>query len=457
MAINVLFQGVTIAPARDFISSVLARGDYDRIVLPCVGRWAAASAIARAQVDPTKLWCSDLSLFSSVVGTIIDPELSLDDLGLTLDPIAQFVDGAETPEELAAGVLVGLRWLQLPPKNLYMTSLRAELVANAGQYRDHVAGKLAQIGDLLGGAHYAVRDVRSVLLELEGEDETTGAYVNLPGYAGGYTRQYGDAEGTLGWAPGAPEYDPKELLLGSVTTEALVLGYVHHGRGGAPPDWLPVYAFDAGKGRTDYIVANHDTDEHRARSRSRAAGGTLRRFPIYDENEITAESVVQFVQVTRATALYYRDLFVHRLGSTEAERYAVMLIDGRITTAMGLYVGDVLRGADEHLSETFGISVSSKRYARLGKLFMLCLTSGQMREWLHRTNPALSLHELRGIKTTSVTQHHEGKTDRSVMKLASRERLPTGQFRLVYKGDFRDDTWADCVEQWVERWGARTR
>lgn len=80
-----------------------------------------------------------------------------------------------------------------------------------------------------------------------------------------------------------------------------------------------------------------------------------------------------------------------------------------------------------------------------------------MRERLLRDAPYLVVRDPIGIKTTSITQHTEGKTDRGVMRLVSREKLKAGGYRLQYEGAFRDDTWADVIAMWHERWGAKHR
>jgi len=127
-------------------------------------------------------------------------------------------------------------------------------------------------------------------------------------------------------------------------------------------------------------------------------------------------------------------------------------------TAVGLFTSDLYRGRTDYVYEIFGITRTSKRYARLGKLFMLCLTSGDFGRFFAQFNPTAStFHPPRGIQTTSITQHEEGKTDRSVMKVVAREPLKAGGFRLVYRADFRDDTWADCVAMWLKRWGEKKR
>ena len=104
----------------------------------------------------------------------------------------------------------------------------------------------------------------------------------------------------------------------------------------------------------------------------------------------------------------------------------------------------------------FGITRSSERYHRLGKLFMLLLTSGEMKKRLCDILK-LWLHEPRGIQTTSITVHEEGKTDRGALKVVSREKLKDGRFRIIYRGDFRDDSFADVVVDWLKKHGERRR
>jgi hypothetical protein len=156
------------------------------------------------------------------------------------------------------------------------------------------------------------------------------------------------------------------------------------------------------------------------------------------------------------TALYYRDLFVHRLGATTADRGFLLLVDGQVMTAFGIFIQDFLQFRMQYLPEMFGITRSSKRYHRLGKLFMLLLTSGEMKKWLCDILK-LWLHEPRGIQTTSMTVNEEGKTDRSVLTMIARERLEDGRFRIIYRGDFRDDSFADVAADWLRRHGEGRR
>src|ERR1017187_7329394 len=119
---------------------------------------------------------------------------------------------------------------------------------------------------------------------------------------------------------------------------------------------------------------------------------------------------------------YYRDLFVHRLGATTADRGFLLLVDGHVMTAFGIFIQDFLQFRTQYLPEMFGITRSSKRYHRFGKLFMLLLTSGEMKKRLCDIMK-LWLHEPAGIQTTTISIHEEGKTDRGVLTAVARETL----------------------------------
>src|SRR2546430_5765353 len=177
--------------------------------------------------------------------------------------------------------------------------------------------------------------------------------------------------------------------------------------------------------------------------------GAIRKLPICDDHEITPASKFHVILVGLPTALYYRDLFAHRLGAPTADRGFLLLVDGQVMTAFGVFIQDFLQFRTRYLPEMFGITRSSRRYHRFGKLFMLLLTSGEMKKWLC-DRLKLWLHEPLGIQTTSITVHEEGKTDRGALKVVSRQKLDDGRFRIVYRTDFRNDTFSEVVANWLK-------
>ncbi|KAA9379664.1 hypothetical protein F5972_08405 [Microbispora cellulosiformans] len=450
---TLLFAGLDISPAREFVATLVDPARHHRWVLPCVGRWSTATAIVAKHGHPERVEASDLCLFSSIVGYLADPRHTLEELEVRIPgDLARFTAGARDEHEHAAGVLLTVKFLSTPPKNTHAQELRTEMWRNAAAIRDKLADGLRQQVDLMRGCRYDVADVRDVINDaLAAPDpQNTFFYANLPGYKGGYSKQYGAAETRI-WACRliAEEFDPADarMWLDSFTeSPVFAAAYVHHGDDQAPPDWVKLGAFAAGPDRVDYIIGNRDPGDRLVVRKG--LGGPPRQWPVYADQDITPESVISFEQVDKDTCLHYRDLFVHRLGLTKAERYCLMLIDGRVTTAFGLHTRDIRLGNSGWVGEVFGITVTSARYARLGKLFMLALTSGDFKRWVLANNPRLQQAEIVGISTASPTINHEGKTDRGVMKLAKREPRPGGGFQLLYQGEFRTDTLPEVMRRW---------
>jgi len=457
--VNNLFLGVTTAPARAFVGAVAAAGRFATHFFPCAGRFAAVAAAVQSGVRPDSIHASDISLFSSVIGCLADPRRSVEELEVRAEgKAAGFLTNAADAIDWSAGVLLLVKYSALTPRSEHDLNLRRELWSARTAYRDHLAGQLRDLLSIIRGLRYEVADLRDAITAAASADRSF-LYVNPPGYRNGYAKMFAGLDGVLNWRqPDIPEFDPRATgatLVALTGTPCRALAYVHHGLDQMPEGWTPVFAVKGAGERNDFIVSNSPLEHCGAFDPIRTKPAKL--LPIFDDGPITPGSLIQFVPTDRDTCLYYRDLFVHRLGATEASRYLLMLIDGRVTTAVGLNDQNLLVKQTGYLNETFGISVSSSRYARLGKLFMFCLTSGDMQRYLLSTSRAYHLRPPAGIETTSITVHEEGKTDRGVMRLVTRERRPDGRFRLVYRADFRDDTWADCLTAWLKRWGTKER
>jgi hypothetical protein len=458
-SINNIFQGVTTSPARDFIATLASRGRYDAFYFPCAGRFTAIDCALAKGVPAAKLFASDITLFSSVIGYLADPRKKLAELGIVLKGrCEEFAADANDDLGFAAATMLAIRYLTIDTKSLYCLNLRREIWHGRSGYLKHIRERLEELQKRLQGIHYDLGDVREVAHQAASAANSF-LYVNLPGYKGGYGKMFGPIDEGIDWnKPTITEFNPKEakvLLEGLTGSSCTALAYVPHGLDQKPEGWHVLLANAGQKDRIDYIVSNQPAKDRHAELK--IPDQQARRFEIYDDQEISADTVVRFLRVDQATALYYRDLFVHRLGSTQSHIYFLLTLDGRVTTSMGLDDSLLMLGKSDYLFETFGITKTSKRYSRLGKLFMLLLTSADMRRFVVKEMRSFHLKDIRGVQTTSITQHEEGKTDRSVMKIASRERLSDGQFRIVYRADFRNDTWQDCIMTWLKRWGSKTR
>jgi hypothetical protein len=355
--------------------------------------------------------------------------------------------------DFAAHVMLILKLNQMKQTNLRGLYLREELLSSWGRSREAMRKQLETLIQNIAGIHYEIADIWDVVSRVSEEDVTF--YASVPHYARGYTKMF--AAPNLKWnEPATPEFDPKSFpllleKLGPAKCHAFLCRRCEWEEP-IPVNWTKVYGKPDEK-RALWIIANRPVD---CRADNRTGFGDIRKLPVYDDHEITAASRFQVIMVGLPTALYYRDLFVHRLGATTADRGFLLLVDGQAMTAFGIFIQDFLQFRVQYLPEMFGITRSSKRYHRLGKLFMLLLTSGEMKKRLCDILK-LWLHEPAGIQTTSITVHEEGKTDRGALKVVSRETLDDGRFRIIYRGDFREDSFADVVADWLKKHGERKR
>jgi len=447
-----LFLGVTPAGARNYVADKavsLAKPFYNA----CAGRFSVVEAAIKAGLLPENVFASDIGLFSSIIGYLADPSKKLDDLGISiLDPSLEPKAIADKLD-FAAHVMLILKLNQMKQTNLRGLYLREELLSSWDRRRAAMRQQLETLVQNIAGIHYEIADIWDVVSRVSKKDATF--YASVPHYARGYTKMF--AAPNLKWnEPAIPEFDPKsfpQLLenLGTAKCHAFLCRRCEWEEP-IPANWKKVYGKPDEK-RALWIIANRSVDCH---ADNRTGFGDIRKLPIYDDHEITPASKFQVMMVGLPTALYYRDLFVHRLGATTADRGFLLLVDGQVMTSFGIFIQDFLQFRMQFLPEMFGITRSSKRYKRLGKLFMLLLTSGEMKKRLCDILK-LWLHEPLGIQTTSITVHEEGKTDRGALKVVSRETLEDGRFRIIYRADFRDDSFADVVSDWLKKHGERRR
>ena len=453
-----IFLGVAPSPLRDAIAAHWDPDKHKRLIHPCVGKWSIPTLVAkRFNQDMSVLEASDISLYSTLIGLLANDSLTFEQFGIRVPPkLERFMDGATTRPEEVAGVLLALKFLLIPPSTAYTTEMQRELLGRLKDYRTSLADRLEVQSKLLTGASYALRDVRDVVAEVaERDSEEDFITASLPMYAGDYAKLYDSAEQQL-WEPTWDDraFDPAEIkpTLDSLTglkCTAVSLMYMDAER--IPDGWTKLLAVDRGRGRIDYVIANQDFKYRQAFPVNRK--GTAKKFPIWGaHDEIRPDSAVEYVAVDGRTGLHYRDLFVHRLGQTNAEMMILLLIDGKVVCSVGLYMSDAALGRIPWVLEMYGVTAHSKRYPKLNKLNTLLLTTIEFREWLMRRATKLNMVAVHGIQTTTLSKTATSKVDRGILDLVSKEITPDG-YKLRYRGKWREMSYADAVQMWLDRWG----
>ena len=463
MAIGDLFLGLTVSPAREYIAEIIKRMKADRVYMPCVGRFSALAAAIKGGCPPDRIYASDISLFSSLIGYLADPEKSVYDLGIELpatEPYAAFLTAPADETELVAGLLLCMYYAgNSPAKNAYLASALREVRTNWQSYRSGLASQLNQMLETIRGIHYDILDMRAVLDEFRATGTTHDfLFVAPPFYAGGYTKMFAAAEALMPWnSPHIAEFDPSEAtsLFEPFTDHPGVFFLLTRFVADVPEGWLSVFANAVTGDRIDYIFCNRPVDFEYVSAKIPDA--KVRHYEVYADQEITDASVLSVLEVNAHTGLYYRDLFVHRLGTTNAEAHFLLLVDDRVITAFGIHTGLLMGGKIPDIVEVYGTTRTSARYRRLSKLFELAISARDFRDRLLASKHFyfLRLYNPQGIRTTALTTNPNAGLYRGVMKEVSKQRLKDGTFKIVHRADFRDETWDQTIKVWLKKHGGK--
>jgi hypothetical protein len=480
---DVLFKGIPRGPTRGYTAKVLQAFRPETVVIPCCGSFSLAAVAKIAGVLPQDIVCGDISLYSTALGHAVMGQ----DWRLEIEPDCPFPRLAEIltaalaesdgPVSKAAVALLGVRFLQYVKRksNRFYDGLRDELCRNAASYLEQLRLQAQGLAEEIGGCQFIARDMWETLPEYMG-DERVVMLVNPPRYDGGYERQFMGVNSVFSWDE--PTYDPfKEKdyarlmkMLGSQPALTLMY-YATPGEDPSPlwdKPWRSVFADKPGQSRAlsiNWIVANRTVIPHEI---SRSALPDLEaQYPMIEDEEITADSVLWAERVAKDVGDYYHDLLIHKLPGGHTELYSVLLLDGLFLAVVGLHLHNWRRGSGKHedgsvespASLTFAFSVPHKAYKRLHKLVLMAILSSWFWEDLLAREQGYSLRGIpRVIQSTMLTMHPENKTARGTgLKLAAREQQKDGAYKLTYYGPVIQRSREETLALWLSKFGASTK
>jgi hypothetical protein len=457
---DALFRGITPVSARRVLKLFLEeKGDaLKKWVVPCAGQFTVPEALVDFGVPPSSIVCSDITLFSSVLGYIASKKPSLDPLGFKpVSPRMQEALKDFTPKsvlEQAALILYAIKWTQLDSAKDFFRYQRLAFESDRQRIFTQYVDTMGKLLGKLGGSGYEIRDAFDHVQSVAHESEAA-IWFNPPGYKGGYGKMF-DAKGHYVWeAPAIAEIDPikNSVFMAALTeAEATVLAYMTEGHAleGTPPGWNKCYTAINDKTRKrSYILCNKSVKLVVPVRKKETPLGKL--YPLYDDREITAKSKISLLQCSKELALYYYDLFVRELGMVVAQKYYLFMIDGRVAGTCGFFQQFWFVKRLPVLYETFGLSMTSEKYARLGRLLMGAITCLEFKkQYLTEAVKTDKLFcDLKMLRTTCLTKYPESKKNRGLLKLVKRERMANGRFYLVYETEWHKRGYSDVVTEWV--------
>lgn len=456
-----IFLGMTPGPARAYLLKAfkdLKAAGYQTVHFPGVGRFACVEPAIEAGFHPRQIYASDISLFSSLLGYhcsgLPQPEV-IERLGVRFGDRFRAFDRYLDTDEAIGAVLLAMKIGQLRANSHYERPVYEELLRNPDEYVSQLARKAAQLKARMDGLHYAPRDLMEHI-RTAGEDPQAIVYSDPPLASGGYEKMWGVIGTDLFWdAPAVQNFDPKTMLEEHDATlldaRALTMVYRPGGKYGGLPGALgakTAFANTAG-GRADFVASNRPQELPLIVVPPKPSEiGPVAAPVMPRDHEITVDSKVTIQKTTAAHAFYYRDLFAHKLGTTNAEGLYLMLIDGYVFGVFGMMYSHMTRGQSPHVFEVFGFNVPSDRYPRLNRLLMSILVSNDCRKFFARESKA-TLLEPEEFRTTCIASGPEVKANRGLLEIRERWQRPDGRYHIVYVTKFKSWTFREAIKAWL--------
>ena len=441
-----IFLGNTPANTRAYLFDALKGSCYKRLVIPCCGQFAVAFVALQAGWKLEDISCSDVSLFSSILGCKL-ADIPIDSLEVRIDGVSQRGDAAELLYNLK------LHTSQAQAKYYYQEVAVRDIRERKEAHIASIARSLERF-DNLAGISYTARDMFEVVDEAL-EDRDTIVWVNPPGYTRGYSRMF-DTGGRVTWAePPYREFIPNkyhdELREQARGKPALFIWYRYDklAEEDKPFAVFADWKGTGGKTRWDYTLSNRPEEFSKriAPPKVSPKGHHLAVLPF--DYEITGKSLVGFVDVSRESACYYRDLFIHKLGVTNARHNRMLVLDGYVAGVVGFSSIEKIKhdAFDAYSDETYGICAAS-HHSKLNRLLMMLIKSD---EFLSRNLDTVQFRS-RGIATTCLSPYPEIKLNRGILKLVNREELKDGTYKLRYQAERTRQNYGEVLEEWLTKY-----
>lgn len=453
--IDKIFFGHTPVDQRKFIRNYLekekAYGEYSKIHIPCVGAFSLVKAALDAGYSPSDITSSDISLYSTLLGYFF-MDRSIDTI--SFEPVLGLYDEWRSldtkPQEYRIGWLF-YQMKQCQYKEIYAEYvLKIELQNSKNEVIDTFATELLELRDTFKGVKYEVADIRKELIERP----RTITIINPPVISKGYTKMF-DFREAIQYDPYVEEFNWNKEFVKSFqltgTFESPYIWYRYKHMGGLPSDKM-IFAKQYPK-RWDYWLINNPKFYRYEKVLKTLTLRILKPIPgmeIFTSGKITENSHIKIFSIKEEHALYYRDLFAHKLGVVKAETYVALTIDDRLFGTAGFMMSKALRLQVDYVFESYAFSSVHKDYPELGRLLMMCLTCEDTQKALYALYRKNQIYKLDRFKTTCLSKYRKVKKNNNLLQVTN--RLKEGNFyKIDYETRFYiNRTYADCIKLWLQ-------
>lgn len=433
------FIGAVNATVRNYLATIGEVFSGAPVVVGCSGNFTSEAVISQ-HARPASIHSNDISLYSCMAGRWLTGQpvdFALSDP--SLDWLAPYLD---TDARRLASLMVLLDMLPFEKQNnahrLRMWRVYRE---SFGDLITKTTGKLGQVGLRLTSFHAG--DVFDHFRRFE-DDQKAVFCCYAPTYAGGYERMYKRLEAAFAWdKPTYTMLDDKrrdELL--AWMTERRFLWYDDRLIDGMEP----AAVFRTERKRAVYLYSNLTSPAYVANYPT----GGLPNMPLAGGNlELTTETAIRLVRIKTTDLARFKDAFLGKnIDFGQGMWGMAVLADGQ---AIGFIELNPDKYTMDGLYMMADFAVPGTPYARLSKLIVMLVVSGETRRLMER----VAMLRTRSIATTAFTDRPVSMKYRGVFDLTKRGETVDGQKFLNYEAKFNDLTWKETYLQWLNKNGSK--
>lgn len=442
-----IIEGHTEASQRKFISTALASlvSERPNLYLPAVGQFSLATSALAAGYAPENIWASDNNLYSDIIGSLLreDNPQPVYELCAEDEAIGSAFTGKM---ERAAYVLYTMKRAELGRAEHFAEQLE-DLEANMEWHMGVICKSLSAMIKPFMGIHYQHGTARDVCEHacLPGSVVVVPAPLNKNMDYRGHIAYERDE--VAGWAKEFPAlYEMTELL------ETVYLWTGVKASAAAAYSSGIVYAKEYKPSKVDFCLTNNPEAfaDRGLESFNRKKYGAY-PLPIWGfHDELTEDSKIRFVAVEVGVALYYRDLWAHKLGTTGGDFFALMIVDDKVFGVLGFMLRDLRTWAQPYLPLNAGFNAPSAVYRRANRLLLWCLVTQEFKDFaVYASTKQNHIFEIIALRTTCMSKYRKMKGLNGIMEVVARERMDNGGYKIIYEAEFSKNTIAEVLQKFL--------
>lgn len=458
MDLEKIFLGITPANQRKFVTEALRHllPKYPKLYMPTCGSFVLTKCAVDAGYKPENIYCSDISLFSSLLGYFYMGK-PVEDLKFSVgEGYETRYAEAETQVEKVAVLMWIMKIKQLRPQVHYERMYLDEYKGDPELYIRKIIAILEKQKAYFDGMNYEILDLRD---EITRPHPDAIVIMDAPIYARGYDKMFDFGE-AIEFESGITEFDLKKEYLNlyqqSREQDAPFLWSKYFTSEGVPEGDI-IYADQKKPDRTDYwLCTKPEIVSDFAQAYRIDMGKTVdlkrARWPIFTDNdELTENSIVTFHPVDMITALYYRDMFAHKLGLSKAEHYYLMLVDGRVFATIGVLTNGLFKMQTDRFLQQFAMNAPLTKHPKANRLVIMCLTTTEFGRFLRATASKFNrTYQVKGMQTTFFSKFNKAKLNNGLMQVIRRDKLKDGRYKIIYDAALRKETYKDCLVRYLK-------